>query len=172
MEARRFVGGLCDVRDHGATGTRAQNATAPVQKAVDACHARGGGTVYVPPGEYTTGTIVLKDNVTLWLEAGAVFYLSQDEALVISKARDVELSGFVARSARGTDLPAVVIEGVDGALVRGCRSLGGEFLRVDGESRAIRVTGDDFSAAAVPVSYGNEGLRSAVTLEGNLSGRQ
>jgi hypothetical protein len=70
----------CSVRDHGATGTRAQNATAPVQKAIDACHARGGGTVYVPPGEYTTGTLVLKDNVTLWLEAGATFYLSQDKA--------------------------------------------------------------------------------------------
>ncbi len=71
---------VCSVRDHGATGARTQNATAPVQKAIDACHAKGGGTVYVPPGEYTTGTIVLKDNVTLWLEAGAVFYLSQDKA--------------------------------------------------------------------------------------------
>ncbi len=74
------LAGVCSVRDHGATGARAQNATAPVQKAIDACHARGGGTVVVPPGEYTTGTIVLKDNVTLWLEAGAVFYLSQDKA--------------------------------------------------------------------------------------------
>ena len=71
---------VCNVRDYGATGVRRQNATRPVQEAVDACHARGGGTAYVPPGEYTTGTIVLKDNVTLWLEAGAVFYLSQDRA--------------------------------------------------------------------------------------------
>ena len=71
---------VCSVRDHGATGARAQNATAAVQKAIDACHAQGGGTVYVPPGEYTTGTMVLKDNVTLWLEAGAVFYLSQEKA--------------------------------------------------------------------------------------------
>ena len=71
---------VCSVRDHGATGLRTQNATLPVQKAIDACHARGGGTAYVPPGDYTTGTIVLKDNVTLWLEAGAVFYLSQDRA--------------------------------------------------------------------------------------------
>jgi hypothetical protein len=71
---------VCSVRDHGANGVRGQNATRAVQAAVDACHARGGGTAYVPPGEYTTGTIVLKDNVTLWLEAGAVFYLSQDRA--------------------------------------------------------------------------------------------
>jgi hypothetical protein len=72
--------GVCNVRDHGATGVRAQNATRGLQSAVDACHAQGGGTAYVPPGEYTTGTIVLKDNVTLWLEAGAVLYLSQDRA--------------------------------------------------------------------------------------------
>ncbi len=74
------VAGVCNVRDYGATGTRSQNATQALQGAVDACHAQGGGTAYVPPGEYTTGTIVLKDNVTLWLEAGAVLYLSQDRA--------------------------------------------------------------------------------------------
>jgi hypothetical protein len=73
------LSGTCSVRDHGATGARSQNATASVQGAIDACHTTGGGTVYVPPGDYTTGTLVLKDNVTLWLEAGAVFYLSQDE---------------------------------------------------------------------------------------------
>ena len=86
-DARVPVPSACDVRDHGATGARTQNATAPVQKAIDACHARGGGTVYVPPGEYTTGTLVLKDNVTLWLEAGAVFYLSQDKADFPARAR-------------------------------------------------------------------------------------
>jgi hypothetical protein len=74
------LAGVCSVRGHGATGVRSQNATAHVQKAIDACHAQGGGTVYVPPGDYTTGTLVLKDDVTLSLEAGAVFYLSQDPA--------------------------------------------------------------------------------------------
>src|SRR5512141_1111006 len=56
--------GSCNVRDYGASGARAQNATAAVQKAVDACHSRGGGTAYVPLGR----------------AAGAVFYLSRDEA--------------------------------------------------------------------------------------------
>jgi polygalacturonase len=36
--------------------------------------------VYVPPGEYTTGTIWLKDNVNLHIEAGATLLLSQDKA--------------------------------------------------------------------------------------------
>ncbi len=70
-------GGRFDVRAMGATGRRADNATAVFRAAVDACTAAGGGLVYVPPGEYTVGTIQLKDNVTLHLEAGATLFLSQ-----------------------------------------------------------------------------------------------
>lgn len=69
-----------DVRQFGASGKRADNATAAIRAAVDACFAAGGGIVYVPPGQYTTGTIELKDNVNLHLEAGATLLLSQDRA--------------------------------------------------------------------------------------------
>ena len=89
---------VCSVRSHGATGVRGQNATRAVQAAVDACHAKGGGTVLVPPGDYTTGTIVLKDNVTLWLEAGAVFYLSQDERDFASKGERAHVFADGARN--------------------------------------------------------------------------
>jgi hypothetical protein len=65
-----------DVREYGATGKKADSATAAIQQAVDACFKAGGGTVYVPPGAYTTGTIELKDNVTLRLEAGATLFLT------------------------------------------------------------------------------------------------
>ena len=69
-----------DVRDFGATGKREENSTAPIRAAVDVCAGAGGGTVYVPPGQYTVGTIQLKDNVTLHLEAGATLLLSQSRA--------------------------------------------------------------------------------------------
>ena len=59
---------------------RADSATRALQRAIDACHAKGGGTAYVPPGDYTTGTLELKDNVTLYLEAGATLFVSQDPA--------------------------------------------------------------------------------------------
>ena len=45
--------------------------TQALQAAVDACSQRGGGRVYFPPGTYLSGTIRLKDNVTLYLERGA-----------------------------------------------------------------------------------------------------
>ena len=60
------------------------------------------------------------------------------------------------------------MEDVDGALVRGCRALGGRFLQLGGSSRAIHLVGNDFSAARVPVSYASEDLRGRVALEGNL----
>jgi polygalacturonase len=45
--------------------------TAAVSAAIDACSAAGGGVVYVAPGTYLCGCVVLKSNVTLYLEAGA-----------------------------------------------------------------------------------------------------
>jgi polygalacturonase len=46
--------------------------TAPIQKAIDDCSASGGGTVELPPGAYLTGTLLLKDNVTLHLDKNAI----------------------------------------------------------------------------------------------------
>jgi len=76
-----------NVRDFGATGNRNDKATIPVREAIEACTSAGGGTVYVPPGEYTVGTLQLKDNVNLNLESGATLFLSQDPADFIQGSR-------------------------------------------------------------------------------------
>jgi hypothetical protein len=78
---------IFDVRDFGATGNKEDNATLSVRSAIDACKAAGGGTVYVPPGEYTVGTLELRDNVNLNLEAGATLFLSQNETDFIKGSR-------------------------------------------------------------------------------------
>jgi hypothetical protein len=67
-----------NVRAHGASARRQDNATGPFQAAIDACTAAGGGTVRVPPGDYSIGMVQLKDNVTLHVEAGATVFLLQD----------------------------------------------------------------------------------------------
>ena len=67
-----------DVRTFGAAGDGKQLDTAALQRAVDACAAAGGGTVRFPAGSYLSGTLFLKSNVTLWLEAGAVLLGSTD----------------------------------------------------------------------------------------------
>ncbi|MGD0779073.1 MAG: glycoside hydrolase family 28 protein [Candidatus Solibacter sp.] len=60
-----------DVRDYDAAGDGHTLDTHAVNAAIDACHAAGGGIAYLPPGTYLSGTVVLKSNVTLYLEAGA-----------------------------------------------------------------------------------------------------
>lgn len=58
-------GGVYDVRDYGAKGDGVTKDTAAIQRAIDAAEAAGGGTVEVPAGRYLTGSIFLKDDITL-----------------------------------------------------------------------------------------------------------
>ncbi len=67
-----------NLKSLGATGEKSQLATNFFQLAIDSAYKNGGGVVYVPPGEYTIGTIVLKDNITLHIEAGATIYASRN----------------------------------------------------------------------------------------------
>lgn len=76
--------------------------TQAIQAAIDVCSAKGGGTAYVPPGQYVTGPLWLKSNVELHLEAGATIALSQNPsdwpsgvpALINSQgARNIALTG-------------------------------------------------------------------------------
>ena len=49
-----------------------------IQRAIDAAAAQGGGRVSVPAGEYETASLVLRSNVELHLEAGAVLRFIDD----------------------------------------------------------------------------------------------
>jgi hypothetical protein len=67
-----------DVRDFGARPDGKTLCTAAIQKAVDACAAGGGGTVYLPPGTLRSGTVFLKSHVTLLLESGCTLLGSEN----------------------------------------------------------------------------------------------
>jgi len=60
-----------NVRDGGAAGDGKTLDTVPIQKAIDDCSNKGGGTVVFPAGSYLVGNIYLKSNVTLNLQANA-----------------------------------------------------------------------------------------------------
>ncbi len=60
-----------DVRNFGAVGDGATPATQSLQAAIDTCSADGGGTVLVAGGRYLTGTLRLRSNVCVRVEAGA-----------------------------------------------------------------------------------------------------
>ena len=76
-----------DVKNYGATGVRKDNGTKAFRDAIEACTVAGGGTVQVPAGEYTVGTVQLRDNVTLHLEAGATLFASQQSADYVKDSR-------------------------------------------------------------------------------------
>jgi len=67
MQAKNF-----NILDLGAKPDGSTLCTDIIQKAIDDCSASGGGYVTVPTGVFLTGTLVLKNNVILYLENGAV----------------------------------------------------------------------------------------------------
>ena len=67
---------ICNVLDFGAVADGKTLCTDAFAKAVAEC-AKTGGYVDVPAGEYVTGTIVLKSNVYLRFEPGAVLLASK-----------------------------------------------------------------------------------------------
>jgi hypothetical protein len=73
-------GGVFNVRDYGAKGDRKTNDSAAIQKAIDACATAGGGTVILPAGDYLSGVIRLRSNVTLQLDGGATLWASTDRS--------------------------------------------------------------------------------------------
>ena len=72
--------GTYNVRHFGAVADGTSNDADAINEAITDCHAAGGGTVFVPSGVYATGSIYLKSNVTLAIDAGAVLKYSFPEA--------------------------------------------------------------------------------------------
>jgi polygalacturonase len=92
-----------DVRDYGATGRKTDDARPAIQKAIDACGKVGGGRVYLPPGEYTTGQLHLRTGVRLYVEAGAIIYATLDS----SQYDDAKKAALIY----GEDLHDIALEG-------------------------------------------------------------
>jgi polygalacturonase len=60
-----------NVRTYGATGDGKTLDSDAINKAIDAAADAGGGTVIVPAGTYLSGSIHLKSNINLLIDAGA-----------------------------------------------------------------------------------------------------
>lgn len=70
--------GIFNVQHRGAKGDGHTLDTEAIQKTVDECAEKGGGTVFFPPGQYVTATIFLKDNVTLDIPASTTLLGATD----------------------------------------------------------------------------------------------
>ncbi len=67
-----------NIVDYGAVADGETLNTESIQKAIDKASSTGGGKVIIPEGKFLSGSIVLKSNVGLHLEEGAVLLGSTD----------------------------------------------------------------------------------------------
>src|SRR5579863_4018182 len=89
-----------NVRKYGANGKKSDNAQPAIQKAIDACSKAGGVTVYLPPGDYSSGTLHLRSHVRLYIASGATLWAAQED-------RDYTTDALLL----GEDVENITIEG-------------------------------------------------------------
>jgi polygalacturonase len=68
LAARLAAGAVHSVLDFGADPTAAAPSTAAIHSALAAIRSAGGGTLYFPPGHYTSGPFNLSSNTVLLLD--------------------------------------------------------------------------------------------------------
>jgi len=82
----------------GAVADGSTDNTAAFRRAIEACHAHGGGHVTVPAGDYATGPIQLLSGVDLHTERGSTLLFDTDPAAylppVFSRWQGIELMNY------------------------------------------------------------------------------
>src|ERR1700730_15769837 len=68
---------LFDVKSFGARGDGKTLDTTAINKAINAAAAAGGGTVFLPAGNYLSVSIHLKSNIALYLDQGATIVAAE-----------------------------------------------------------------------------------------------
>ena len=84
---------IFNVLDYGAKPDGSASSTAAFRDAIQACTKTGGGTVWVPAGNYVSGAIELASNLTLHIDSGAVIQFAanrEEYPMVKSRFEGVE----------------------------------------------------------------------------------
>lgn len=82
-----------NILDFGAIGDSLTINTASIQKAIDFCNKKGGGIVNIDNGIYVSGTLLLKDNVTLHIHKNAKLVGSSNPKDYISIDTFIDATG-------------------------------------------------------------------------------
>jgi polygalacturonase len=103
-----------NVLEFGARGDGSKPCTAALQQAIDLCSKRGGGTVFIPAGKYITGTLWLRSNIILHLDAGATILGETDP-----NAYPIWISRWEGKSAQPAHAPLIAGEGLTNIAITG-----------------------------------------------------
>jgi len=104
-----------NIIDFGAKPDSISINTKYIQKAIDICSTSGGGIVIIPKGKFITGSLFLKNNVTLHLEKMSCLYGSIDtldypgegeekSLIFINNANNVTIDGEGIIDGRGNEI--------------------------------------------------------------------
>jgi polygalacturonase len=83
-----------NVRDYGATGDGKTLDSPAINKAIEESAAKGGGTVLVPAGTYLSGSIRLKSNIRLMIDAGATILGAPQNMNAYDETEPYALGGY------------------------------------------------------------------------------
>lgn len=83
-----------NVRDFGAVGDGKTLDSPAINKAIEAAAAAGGGTVWLPAGTYLSGSIRLKSNLHIYMEAGAVILGAPQEMEAYDQTEDFPMPAY------------------------------------------------------------------------------
>ena len=77
-----------NILNYGAQPDGRMNNSEVIQRAIDECTESGGGRVVIPAGNFLSGTLILKSNVDLHLESGAILTSSIRQEDMIDFAKN------------------------------------------------------------------------------------
>jgi len=133
-----FISVLADAKDYnildfGAKNDTSFTSTQAFNKAIARCSENGGGRIIVPAGKFKSGSIVLKDNIELYLEPGATIYAS-------SKHRDFprqEQPEYRSQKDPGGWYSLIYAEGASNISVTGKGTIDGQGSKQQGRPDAM-----------------------------------
>jgi len=121
LERPSFPDRVFDIRDFGAVADGATMNTAPIDEAIAACAAAGGGTVLIPAGLWLTGPIHLLSNINLHAVEGATVRFStrfQDYLpVVLTRWEGIEVYNYS---------PLIYANGADNIAITGSGTFDGQ----------------------------------------------
>jgi polygalacturonase len=111
--------GVIAVNSAGIAGDGKEAVTKKIQALIDQATKRpGGGTIYFPPGLYISGTLFMRDNVTLYLAAGAILR-GAEESAEWQHRKGPHYEGTSAFIFFGNDVETGSVVGIRNAAIRG-----------------------------------------------------
>ena len=164
LAAQAATPGIFSVRAYGALGDGKALDTAAINKAVEACAEAGGGQVRFPPGRYLSGTVHLRSNVALFLDAGTT---------LVGPHRDD-----IALSVEGHDVATGASRGEQRAALLALLLLQASFLTLRTGERPVLLLDDIFSefddahrTAVLRRLADHQVIMTAVEMDSSLSTR-